>query len=58
MEEGWFVRSGDMQSSRDRFDAVRMEIDVGGVSGRRVWRIFGYDICMYVYEIRRQDKDL
>lgn len=47
-----------MQSSRDRFDAVRMEIDVGGVSGRRVWRIFGYDICMYVNEIRRQDKDL
>lgn len=57
-EEKWFVRSGGMQSSRDRFAAVRMESDVGEVYGRRVWRIFGYDICMYVYEIRRQDKDL
>lgn len=35
-EEGWFVRSGGMQSSRDRFAAVRMESDGGGVYGRRV----------------------
>lgn len=35
-EEKWVVRSGGMQSSRDRFAAVRMESDVGGVYGRRV----------------------